>query len=183
MQRFLIEAITAKIAADLPEFKTVALFNEQLTKQDEGGVDSFQFPALFISFPEGAEYSTEGAGVQKTSELLVRFYIADKLTVSRSSIGKTELEVFDLKQKVYGEFKGFQGDGFGSWSRVGEQTDESRKNQYIFIQDYTTVLLDVSKYIDQGEPHLLTFQLGSEVIINPTTDNGLRTAKDVNDNT
>ena len=182
MQRFLIEAITAKIVADLPEFKTVALFNEQFTKQNEGSIDSFAFPALFISFPEGADYSSEGAGVDKTNEFIVRFYIADKLTVSRDSISTTELEVFDLKQKVFGVFKGFQGPGFGSWARVGEQTDEDRKNQYVFIQDYTTVLLDDSKYIDQGIPYTLTLDLSSEVIINPNTDAAIRTAKDVNDN-
>lgn len=182
MQRDLIQAILDRIAAELPEFKTVDLFNEQFDKQDTGVIDSFQFPALFISFPDGAEYTDYTSGVQQNKDLTVRFYIADKLTKSRLSINKTVLKILDLKQKVFGKFQGFSGTNIKTFSRIFEETDEARTNYYIFVQDYKTSVTDADNYVDQGISQTVTLDLTPEVIINPVTDDGIRTAKDVNDN-
>jgi len=182
MQRDLIEAIKAQIAAELPQFKTVDLYNDQFTKQDEGSIDSFRFPALFISFPDGATYKDYTAGVQTSADVTVRFYIADELTKSRLSIGKTVLEVLDLKQTVFSKFQGWSDTGIKTFSRIFEETDEDRTNYYVFVQDYKAGVIDASKYTDQGTPVTLTFNLTPEVIINPLTDDDIRTAKDVNDN-
>lgn len=182
MYRALVDAIKAQITAELPQFKTVALYNNQLTKQDDGVIDSFRFPALFISFPDGANYSDYTAGVQKAADITVRFYIANELTKSRLSINKTELEVFDLKQTVFSKFQGFNGPSFSAFSRIHEETDEDRTNYYVFIQDYKTSVNDSDNYVDQGIEVNLTLDLTPEVIINPLTDDDIRTAKDVNDN-
>jgi hypothetical protein len=181
MQRDLIQAITDQIAAELPQFKTVALFNDQFTKQDAGAIDSFRFPALFLSFPDGAQYNDYTAGVQTSADVTVRFYIADQLTKSRLSISKTVLEVMDLKQAVFSKFQGFSGVGFKTFSRIFEEADESRTNYYVFSQDYKTSVIDSSSYVDQGAEHTLTLDLTADVIINPLTDDDIRTAKDVND--
>jgi hypothetical protein len=182
MQRNLIEGILAHIAAELPEFKTVDLFNDQFNKQDAAKIDSFRFPALFVSFPDGADYSDYTAKVQQVKDLTVRFYIADQLTASRLSIGKTVLEILDLKQLVFEKFQGWGISGVQSFSRVHEETDENRTNYYIFVQDYKTGVVDASKYIDQGQEVTLTLDATAQVIINPLTDNGIRTAKNTSDN-
>lgn len=181
MQRGLIQAILDQITAELPQFKTVKLYNDQLFKQDSGEIDSFAFPALFISFPDGANYSDLSAGVQKGADITVRFYIADKLTKSRLSINKTELEIMDLKQTVYSKFQGFSAPSIAAFSRIHEEPDEARTNYYVFIQDYKTTVNDSDTYIDQGGTHQVTLNLTPEVIINPLTDDDIRTAKDVND--
>jgi hypothetical protein len=181
MQRGIIEDILARVAAELPEFKTVKLFNDQLFKQDGGEIDSFAFPALFLSFPDGADYSDYTGGVQQAKDVTIRFYIADKLTKSRLSISKTELEIMDLKQKVYSKFQGFSGNGFKAMSRIHEETDEDRTNYYNFVQDYKANLVDSCTYVDQGTEVNLTLDLTTDVIINPNTDDNIRTAKDVND--
>jgi hypothetical protein len=181
MQRDLIQFILDKIAAELPQFKTVDLFNDQFNKQDNAALDSFRFPALFVSFPEGANYENYTSGVQHGLDIRVRFYIADELTKSRLSIGKTVLEVLDLKQDVFKVFHGSGAAYIKSFLRIYEETDESRRNYYVFIQDYNTGIIDASKYIDQGDEHTLTLDLTSQVIIKPVTDNNIRTAKDVND--
>ncbi|BAQ92539.1 tail related protein [uncultured Mediterranean phage uvMED] len=181
MQRGLVQAILDEISAKLPQFKTVDLFNNQLEKQDEGVIDSFAFPALFISFPEGADYENYSAGTQKGAEMTVRFYIADSLTKSRLSINKTVLEIFDLKQEVFKVFNGFQKEGFNTFVRVFEETDEDRTNYYTFIQDYKTSVLDSETYVNQGEEVTLTANLTTELVINPNTVNNIRTAKDAND--
>ena len=182
MQRDLIQFILEKIAAELPQFKTVDLYNEQFDKQDNGLIDSFRFPALFVSFPDGANYENYTSGVQHALDIRVRFYIADELTKSRLSIGKTVLEVLDLKQEVFKVFHGSGAAYIKSFLRVYEETDESRKNYYVFVQDYYTGVIDATNYIDQGDEITLGLDLESELVINPLTDENIRTAKDVNDN-
>jgi hypothetical protein len=182
MQRILIESILDKIAADLPQFKTVDLYNDQFNKQDTAKIDSFRFPALFISFPDGADYTDYTAKVQQTKDLTVRFYIADQLTASRLSISKTVLEILDLKQTVFEKFQGWSVEGVKTFSRIHEETDEDRTNYYIFVQDYKTGAIDSSKYVDQGQEVTLTLDATAQVIINPVTDNGIRTARNTSDN-
>lgn len=182
MFRYIIEAILAKIAADLPEFKTVALFNNQFDNQDQGLIDSFRFPALFISFPEGANYKNGGSKVQLTDELTIRFYIADSITKGRAVNNTTILDLFDLKQKVFSTFQGYKTDGINTFNRILEETDETRTNYYTFVQDWTVEILDDTKYIDGGGQEVtLTLQIDDDVVINPATVDGIRTAKDVND--
>lgn len=183
MFRFLIEDIMTKIGADLPEFKTVALFNDDFNKNEQGLTDIIKFPALFIGFPEGVTFTDGGAGVQKTSEIVLRFYIAKSLTKGRASNNTTVLDLLDLKQKVYKTFQGYKSNGFNTFKRRSEQTDEARTNFYVFIQDYTTDILDDTKYVDGGATtHQITaLDITDDIVINPATKPGIRTAKDVND--
>lgn len=179
MQRLLIEKILARIAAELPEFKTVDLYNEQFDNADEGIDNPVRFPALFVSFPEGATYTDSTAGVQQSDDVVVRFYIGQQMTKQR--VGKTVLEVMDLKQKVYSKFQGYAEPFIKTFSRIYEEPDESRTNYYVFIQDYKAGVIDSSKYVDQGAEHTLELDLTTEVIIKPVTKTGIRTARDVND--
>lgn len=189
MQRFFVQKILDKIAADLTQFKTVDLYNSQFDNVDGGLIDSFRFPALFVSFPDGADYTNQSGRVQKFTTT-VRFYIADELTKSRLSINKTVLEIFDLKQAVFNVFGNYQDTGtnenFSSFERISEETDEDRSNYYVFIQDYRVEVTDPDTWVQQGTTHLLSsgLNLTSEVVINPATKTdgkGIRTAKDVND--
>lgn len=183
MDRTLVTAILNRIASELPQFKTVDLYNNQFDKQDEGKIDSFAFPALFVSFPDGADYNDLSSGVQRVEEITVRFYIADSLTKSRLSISKTVLEIFDLKQSVFSAFNGYSALFVKRFSRIHEETDENRTNYYIYIQDYKTGIIDSTKFVDsQGPTVTLVPIIDGQLIINPLTDGGIRTAKDVNDN-
>ena len=96
------------------------------------------------------------------------------------SDGKKGLYIFT--QEVFKIFHGWGDDYIKTFSRVYEETDEDRTNYYVFIQDYNTNLTDVANYIDQGTEVTLGLDLTPELIINPLTDDDIRTAKDVNDN-
>lgn len=184
MYRFLIEDIITKINTELPEFKTVRLFNDDFNKLDQGVIDTFAKPALLIGFPEGVNYTDAGSKVQKTETLVLRFYIAKDMTRGRASNNTTILDLFDLKQKVYNTFQGYKSSGFNTFKRRYEETDEDRTNYYIFIQDWTTDVVDDTKYVNGGGVEIfnLGLDLNSDLVINPDTKidgNGIRTAKNV----
>ena len=185
MYRFLIEDIINRVNANLPEFKTVEIFNNNFDKNEQGLNDIVKFPALFIGFPEGVSYSDNGAGTQLSEELVLRFYIATSITKGRASNNTTVLDLFDLKQKVYNTFQGYKTDGISTFKRRYEETDEDRTNYYVFVQDWTTNILDDTKYVNGGGQEVtLGLDITDEVIINPDTKqdgNGIRTAKNVND--
>lgn len=184
MYRFLIEEIIAKVNTDLPEFKTVGLYNNSFEKAEQGLTDLIKFPAFLIGFPEGVNYSDSGAGTQKTEEVVLRFYIAKSMTKGRAVNNTTVLDLLDLKQKVYKAFQGYKSNGFNTFKRRYEETDEDRTNYYVFIQDYTTDILDDSKYVDGGGVlHQITaLDITDEVVINSATKTGIRTAKNTADN-
>tara|TARA_R110000796_G_scaffold73842_1_gene165853 strand:- start:481 stop:1023 length:543 start_codon:yes stop_codon:yes gene_type:complete len=179
MQRILIETILNRISAELPEFKTVDLFNNQFNMADEGKGGPVRFPCLYVSFPEGADYINQGAGAQQSEDITVRFHIGQEMTAER--IGFSVLEIMDLKQKVYSKFQNYAAPFIKSFSRIHEEPDESRGNYYIFMQDYKTGVIDMTTFVDQGDEVTLTLKVDADLIINPVTKTNIRTAKSVND--
>ncbi len=172
----LIEAIYAKIAAELPEIKTKGLYNDQFNKSDEGKIDSFPKPAIFIGFPDQVEYKDRGSMVQTTENFRVRFYISIDMFKAEG------LEIFDLKQKVYSVFQGYKLDGFGRFVRRNEQADEDRTNYYILIQDYETSAIDSEVfYLNRFDTHTVTdVEITPDLLIASSTKDGARTDNAIN---
>lgn len=161
MNREFIQQVLDKVAADLPQFKKVALFNNQFDKMDEGTIDQFNFPCLFISFPDDVPYTNRAAGVQRTDEFRVRFLIGSSFHTD-----KEILNAFDLKQKVMTEFDQWQPDNGTTLVRVNEQTDEDRSNYYVFLQDYTTSLVDSTNYVLNGRTEFIipNLEVNAEIV-------------------
>ena len=159
MNRELIEEIIAKVGADLPEFKKVALYNNDFDKQNDGTKSGLNFPALFISFPQSIEYQDGTSGVQRSDDFVVRFYIGEKFATD-----KDVLDIFDLKQKVYTVFNGWKPSKASTFRRRSEETDEDRGGFYVFAQDYVTNLIDDETFVEKSRIPVTL----NELIINPT---------------
>jgi len=174
MTKALIQAIINRITSELPQFKTVRIYNNDLQNMDDGKVDSFQYPAIFISFPEAVIYRDYGSGIQNTEEIAIRFHIADKY-FKDSYI----LDIFDLKEAVFNKIHKFQPAGCSSFVRFSEQTDENRGNVYAFIQDYKTKFINDSKSFEKGltEINGIGFEPTYEVVINENTKDKINTEK------
>jgi hypothetical protein len=172
MTRLLVEEILSRISTELPEIKKYGLFNDQFNKNDNGEVEQINFPAMFLSFPDELTYVANGSGVQKTDEFVIRFYIGMKF-VNESGV----LDIFDLKQKVFGIFNGWSATDIGTMTRIAEQTDEDRNNYYVFIQDYTANLIDTTDFIEcnRVEANVNTLSISKDLIIDPNTVEGVRT--------
>ena len=172
MNRQLIEEVIQRIKTELPEFKKVGLFNDDFTKQDEGEKAGLNFPAIFLSFPEGVIYENDGSGVQRSEDFLVRFVMSEKFLTD-----KKVLEIFDLKQKVYRVFNGWKPSKGSTFRRYSEQPDENRSGFYVFEQVYITKLIDDETFIENKRiPVTLTgLKVEGDLLIDPRTVDGIRT--------
>lgn len=184
MNRLIVEKIKEHINTNLSlDFHEVALWNNQVEKARSGVIESIPNQCIYISFPDGSNYDSLANKVQRSGEIIVRFYIVMKIQAIKSNTDAEILSLFDLKDKVYSFFSGFQFNEITPFERVREFPDESRENFYIFEQDYSFQFLDDSLYIDGDDTYTatLTPQITTDLIINPATVEGVRTAKDVND--
>lgn len=175
MTKEFIQSIFDRIAAELPEVKKVGIYNQDFDKMEAGEKHLFNFPAIFLSFPESVEYQNYSSGVQNTGEFTIRLLIADKYFTDEDV-----LNIFDLKQKVYTKFHKFSPvASTSSMERVSESTDENRKNFYVFEQDYTVRIQDSEKYIlnDRIEVTPWTVQIDSDLKIDSRAFEGVRTDK------
>ena len=174
MTRQFVQQILDRISTELPNIRFKGLYNLDFDKRDEGTKASFDFPAIFVSFPEEVEYINYGSGVQHTGEFIVRLYIAQKHMTEKSI-----LDIYDLKQSVFNAFQSWQPVKASTFNRIAETTDESRTNYYVFIQDYTTKLVDDEKYIlnDKTEFTISNLKLDPDLKIDPNTVNNIRTDK------
>lgn len=175
MTKEFIQSIFDRITAELPEVKKFGVFNQDFDKMESGEKHLFNFPAIFLSFPEPVEYSNYSSGVQNTDEFVIRLFIADKYVTDEDV-----LNIFDLKQKVYSKFHKYSPvTAASSMERISETTDESRRGIYIFEQDYTVRLQDSTKYIlnDRVEVNPWNVDIQGDVKIDPNTVDGVRTDK------
>ena len=172
MNRALIEQINARVAAELPQIKKYGLFNDDFDKMDQGTRSGAIYPAMFLSFPESVTYSDTGSGNQKTEEFTLRFQIGVKVKTDDNV-----LDAFDLKQEVFKTFHKWKPDGASSLTRILEETDESRGGIYVFIQDYSLVLTDSEKYINNERTEVsgVDLVLDADLIIDEDTKDGIRT--------
>ena len=175
MTKAFIQSIFDRIAVELPEVKKVGIYNQDFEKMETGEKHLFNFPAIFLSFPEVVSYSNYSSGVQNTNEFTIRLLIADKYFTDEDV-----LNIFDLKQKVYSKFHKFSPvTAASSMERIAETTDENRRGFYIFEQDYTVRLQDSTKYIlnDRVEVNPWSLGLNSDLKIDANTVEGVRTDK------
>lgn len=179
MTKEFFNEIIDRIKTEFPTFKKVGMYNNQFGLMDDGSIDSFQFPACFVSVPETVIYENRAGGNQNTLEFTLRFYIGSKLLVDDNL-----LDVFDLKQSFYNVMHLYKPANASTLIRYAEQPDENRKGVYIFIQDYKVSLIDSSKFVTNGMIQITGVELETEsdIIINPLTVGGIRTQNQGNFN-
>ena len=173
MTRELIEQIFSRITTELPEVKKVGLFNDDFEKQNDGIKSGLNFPAVFVSFPDGCEWIPNVSGVQRTEDFRVKFHIGAKFYNDASV-----LDIFDLKEKMFETFHKWQPENGSSFVRGVEMPDENRGNFYVFEQEFSTNLISSSKYIRNNRiPVMLGSKILPDLKIDPNTTETLRTDK------
>ena len=106
----------------IPELKWVRLWNNQFEREETE--NPFLFPCCFIEF-KPSTYSDLTNGVQQYDMIVT-------LHLGFESYKDEDIDVLDLKQKIYKKVQRFQSSYFAMLSRVEERQNFDHDN----IQDY-----------------------------------------------
>lgn len=130
--------------------KYCAMWNNQLQLIEEGHLEQFDMPAVFIEFESlNSNESTMGGGVQIFNPLNFHIHILHKQYDAADGTFEQNLDVYDFKDLVYLAIQKFQPgltdttNKVGSCIRYQEIQDYSHKAVYHYIQSYKTTLVDV----------------------------------------
>lgn len=143
MTRQLIQQIFDRIEERMPEVKQRGVFNNTFQRIAEGNENGIQLPAIYVSFPEGVEYTQNGSGAQRSNDFIVRLNLAVRVLDD-----KKILDIFDLKETVFEVFHKWQPVNSSSFERIAESPDELHENVYIFKTDFKTNLISTSRFVN-----------------------------------
>lgn len=166
----------------LATIKHIAKWNNQTN--NEPREYAFNFPAVFIGFSDiqwtsqgTTPYNVNIANYQQKGNITVTLYCAfDEL--------RDETPSFELYEPVlnaiWGKVQGLSGDLFTPLMRVAEREDANHDQVIVWEMDFTT---SITECVDMGTMELieagtLDLHITGDLIINPTTDDSIRTAGD-----
>lgn len=163
----LFQAIQTQILNEVTEITYVRMFNNQFENAvQENNTYDFPFPCVFIEFINEQQPKQLGAGYQLYEPLVVRCHIGmNELDAADGTLDQN-LNIFDLKDKVYKALQKFEPTGASVFIRTSEQQDYNHGNIYIWQMDFTTTWLDANR----TEPLNPTFtEPPTDLEINPIT--------------
>jgi hypothetical protein len=132
--------IKTKLQASVPELLQISVYNNQFQSLEDRDIYSFPFPCAFVEFVNENESSQLGNGVQIFDPLYVKIHIGH--TFYNGENQEENLDVFDLKDKIYKALQKFEPDGAVAFIRSSETQDYDHTDVYHFVQTYTTNYVD-----------------------------------------
>ena len=122
-------------------FKWIHVWNNQLELIDQSKTYETQYPACFIEFiPESIKQL--GAGLQSFDPLTLRFHIIHRMLDAVDGTMEQNLDVFDLKKRVFKLLQKFEPTGASMFQRTLETPDHRHGSLYEFIQEYKTEYIE-----------------------------------------
>ncbi len=151
----------------------VRLWNNQIELIDKGEQIPFQFPAVFIDFPD-INWAQRGNGTQ-TTDLTIRFYIC--FESFHTSENEEDLDVFTLRDSVYLALQDFKPTSAGKLMRTREETDPRHTNVYVWIMDFVSSYQDTVAQNPRNSTigSIATLILTKDLQIDADTVDGIRT--------
>lgn len=138
----LIQAIKTQLAT-VTELKTIRVYNNQFDLVEDQQIYSFAWPCAFIEIVNEQPAHQLGAGFQVFDPVIVRIHIGHEY-YNGDGTQEENLDVFDLKDKVYKALQKFEPDGASAFFRSAENQDYTHTNLYHYIMDFTTTWIDSS---------------------------------------
>lgn len=156
----------------------VRLWNNQIQLWDKGEQIPFACPAVFIDFPS-ILWTQIGQGKQN-AQLTTRIYCVYESFATNEN--EEDLDIFDFFNSVYLAVQDFKPTQSGKLQRISEQTDINHTNLYVWTSDYLSTYTDINAQNPRGgvTSQINTFNLDTDLIIDPNTVDGIRTAENFN---
>ena len=144
MKQLLID-IKDRLSSEVPEIKFSAMFNNQfenINRDDPNGYCAFPLPAVLVEFDNSNQSNYIGNGVQIYEPLVIRMHIGMEQLDSGTGTLDENLDIFDLKNKVYLAFQNWHTEGSGTFNRTNENQDYNHNNLYVWQMEFTTSYID-----------------------------------------
>lgn len=157
-------ALQQLILSELPEIKTVKIWNGNVPRINEGEDDPYAFPAIMIEFPDLIKWDQLGNGIQIVDPLEISFHVLDPFYDAQDGTKDNNLVIFLLTDKlrniiqdwmptsftiasgsVYTNYAGTYILPFGVFTREKEIQDKNHGALYHFIQSYLTTWVDIAR--------------------------------------
>jgi hypothetical protein len=144
MEKELYINLRQQIIDKLPDIQHVALWNNQFNRSNGNTSDTrvekpFNYPCVFIEFAY-SEFRQLSLGVQE-------FDLEVILHLGFKSYETEDLDILDLKQRLYYWVQRFQQGNFARLSRVSETWDYDHDNITELIMQFHTRAKDTSRYV------------------------------------
>lgn len=158
MEKDLFIALKEQIKTELPEIKTIAIWNKQFNHllKDKPDENPFQYPAVFIQFIKSAFRDLGGGVGQQEFDLDVITHLGFK------SFVHDDLTILDLKQRLFETVHGFRQGEFARLSRIAEMPDYDYSNVQVYSTQYHTRGIDRGKSVRTNNvPYYLDLALSA----------------------
>jgi len=145
-----LQALLTKVKADLPQFQTVRVWNNQIQRERAGEYPNFAKPACFVQIIVNPEWGALPDGVS-SADLGVVFHIAHEYYDNNEGDFEQDLVVFDLADKIIEGFTLHKLPACGPMTKISETQDEDHDNVYYYQVGYLCHFLDdvgAKKYIE-----------------------------------
>lgn len=152
------------ILTELPEIKTVKIWNGNLDAITKGEDDPYDLPAVMIEFPDLIKWDQLGNGIQIVDPLEISFHVIQDFYDAQDGTKDNNLIIFLLTDKLrniiqdwmpasftitpgsaYTNYAGTYILPFGVFTREKEIQDKNHSNLYHFIQSYLTTWVDTAR--------------------------------------
>ena len=135
--------IQSRITTYIPEITYVRMFNNQLENAVNNNITyDFPIPCVFVEFDNPNEPKQLGNGFQIYEPLNVILHlVANELDSADGNLDQN-LNIFDLKDKLYKVMQKFEPNKASIFIRSAEEQDYDHANIYVWKQTYRTTYID-----------------------------------------
>lgn len=133
--------VMARIRAQIPEFLTVRIFNNQIRDERDGKYVDYPKPACFVEILNDVAWQTLQGG-HAAADLGFRFHIVHEHYNNSDGTFEQDLAVFGLRDSIIKKFTLFKAIGCGPMALQAEGLDYDHDNIYEYIVDFVTHFID-----------------------------------------
>ena len=128
MEKELYIALKQEIERELPEIKTVRLYNNQF--ENESTENAFLYPCCFLQF--------QANGFKELSQGVQQFDMTVTTHLGFESYKDEDVDILRLKQDLYKVVNRFRNEYFSRLSRVDERPNYNHSIIQVYETDYKT---------------------------------------------
>ncbi len=146
MEKELYIALKQEIERELPEIKTVRLFNNQF--ENESTENAFLYPCCLLQF--------QANGFKELSQGVQQFDMTVTTHLGFESYKDEDVDILRLKQDLYKVVNRFRNEYFSRLLRVDERPNYNHSNVQVYETDYKTTGKDFADDIRPNKDVIAT---------------------------